>query len=199
MNDKNGLICIDWDGTLLRSDNIITKCIIKTLETMNLPIPSQKVLQRLSGESEERILQICLQNHTQHIADFWPTFRSIYAENTLELTQGALEFLKRHQDFSIAVVSNKNDTTIIAEIEHFGLSELVDCVYAANLYVPKPDPLMINLAMKDMQCSQKNTWMIGDSIADFQAAKNAKVTYIPVHAGHWCDDYHRLDDITLKL
>ena len=198
-NNKLGLICIDWDGTLLSSDDVISNCIQKTLIHMKLPMPSQNDLTKIVGESEENIIQACLQNN-MHLSDsFWPIFRSIYSEKTLELASGAAEFLLRHQHFNIAIVSNKNSEILTTELQHFNLMPWIDLVYAANCYVPKPSPHMIQQAMTDTGSLVEHTWMIGDSKADAHAAEQANVTYIPVNAGHWRKDFFSLNDIDLAI
>lgn len=195
---KKGLICVDWDGTLLESSNTITQCIKKTLVQLGLPIPSNQVLCKLTGESEERIMRICLKNDMQHSALFWPIFRSIYSSSELTLEKGAIEFLERHKSFNIAIVSNKNLQCLLSEIQHFNILPMIDRIYAANCYEPKPEPTMILEAMHDTSTLAEHTWMLGDSIADAEAATLAHVSYIPVNAMSWREDFFVLDEINIR-
>lgn len=199
MMNKKGLICIDWDGTILRSDDMITDCLQRTLQNLNLPVPNNSTLSTLVGASEATIMDTCLHDNCQHRDTFWPLFRTLYNQNLLELALGAEDFLIRHQHFNIAIVSNKNSISLNEEIQHFNIMQLIDKVYTADCYVAKPNPEMITQAMAHYDTPSGLTWMIGDSMADAEAASLAQVEYIPVNASHWREGSLSFEDINLRL
>lgn len=194
-NKKKGLMCIDWDGTLLDSDQAIHAGIQQALHAMHRPLLTDQSLIALIGASEELIVRTCLNQDLEERERFWTLFNHFYHRHPLTLKHGVVDFLDRHQHFDLVIVSNKRFSILHEEIKHFKLDPHFRHIYAADGYAPKPEPLMLLAAMRDHHYTREHTWMVGDSHADKHAAQAAGVAFVAVHAPHWASlaqDIHTL-------
>lgn len=199
MSNKQGLLCIDWDGTLVDTTPGIVHAVSQTLGFLNLPNPGEENIKRLIGESEEVISAYYFKDNIELAKEFWPHFRSLYIQLPHPtLMKGARTFLENHQDFYIAIVTNKRRKMLDNEINKYNIDQYIDYTYTADSYIAKPDPAMILQAMLDCEASKHNTWMLGDSEADEEAAQRAAVNFVAIHAQHWHPHSSTLENLIIK-
>jgi phosphoglycolate phosphatase len=118
-----------------------------------------------------------------------PLYRTIYAENSVKNTKlypGMKEWLEAlsSQGKTLAVLSNKADASsqiILGELgvaDHFAVIAGPDGTGAI-----KPDPAALGWVMHKAGFEPGDTVMIGDSMVDFAAARNAGVAFCGITGG----------------
>lgn len=199
MNDRRGLVCFDWDGTLVNSHAKIATCAQRAFEHLGRHIPIEEI-EPLIGQSESFITQQLFRDAPEEASIFWHDFRTQYQQGSpTALIPFAREILTQlYPDFVIAIVTNKGKTFLEKEIEFNKINQLIDYTYTADLWCAKPDPQMILAAMEESQHPADRTLMIGDSEADQRAAEAAGITFIPLHAP-WHPDGITLTELTARI
>ncbi|MEW6266208.1 MAG: HAD-IA family hydrolase [Thermodesulfobacteriota bacterium] len=145
-----------------------------------------------TDESINRIIPEALRAEAQTFrltVDYAPYNRLMTPEpHLIEL----LEYLRPR--FKTAVCTNRS-YTIIPLLEHFRLSVYFDTVVSIlDVHQPKPDPEMIELALKRLNVPAREALYIGDSELDARAARAADVRLAAYKNPDLEADYH-LDDL----
>jgi phosphoglycolate phosphatase len=81
----------------------------------------------------------------------------------------------------IGVVSNNSPRAVNAYLDRHGLSEGIALVVARTSHDPallKPDPHLINEAVRDLSAAPTESALVGDSLTDIEAAHSAGVASI---------------------
>lgn len=116
-------------------------------------------------------------------------FEFIITENA-ELINDAivlLNFLKSI-NIKIGIVSNNSHEVITKFLQahkiDFFFTTIKGRPQPFSVELIKPNPFMIDSALKDLKVSSKNNiWYVGDSVKDMEAAKNINITAIGVFTG----------------
>ena len=129
----------------------------------------QQVLPGASGDDVDRALGLFLEFNRLHIADKSRLFPGI-REALHELAARGIK---------MAVVSNKNEALSALLLENIGIRELFENVTGGDTYRErKPSPLpLLNVAEK-LGVDPNECVMVGDSINDMQAGKQAGIASI---------------------
>ena len=187
-------ILIDLDGTLLDSapDMIIavnaalTEAGVNTLSDNQIVAMLGKGVRYLAINSMETALARKLEASEE--AQVVERFKKHYHEsNGLYTTvfEGVLEGLKRFKEkgFKLACVTNKMAEFTEPLLDRTGISPYLDFIVSGDtIDKQKPDPEPVWYAMK--QLGAEKAVMIGDSVNDIQAAKNARIPAICVTYGY---------------
>ena len=180
------LICIDWDGTLLDSASHFVNAAQSALHHLGRHDTSAKDIRALLGYGQEAILQHYFPDDIVSQKKFWDACIASYAQQkTIQLLDGAMDFIKRHQHHIIAIVTNKPADMLHKEIRILALEHLIHSTFSGDQFTFKPDPHMILAAMKHHNIAPEHSVMIGDSPCDQQAAHSAGIPFIAVHSAHW--------------
>ncbi len=189
MKNKFDLIIFDWDGTLADSVDWIVHCLKMTAEKQGLDIPEDQAIKDIIGLSIQNALaelfpQIKGQVQEQFIACYGQVF---FAKQTTEkdLFVGVNEMLLRLRDqgYKLAVATGKGRTGLDKAMQGVGLLEFFDVTRCANETASKPNPLMLDEIIAEMQVSKERVVFVGDSNHDLQMAENAGVAAIAVLCG----------------
>ncbi len=128
----------------------------------------------------------------------------------IELIPGVIEALKKLSDdgYLLIVVTNQSGIArgyydeAAAHAVNDGINALlrphgteIDAFYicphhpefSGKCSCRKPEPGMINQAVKDFNISHEDSFMVGDKVSDVKAAENAGITGIMVRTGHGVD------------
>ena len=195
MADEVSSAVFDLDGTLVATPDAIAYQLVEAVHDVTGTRPSKDVARRLVGRPLE---QLCgeLVDSVQGRFNLAPAVVTNYQERYRHfivpgardlLYEGVVEGLQalRERGFLLAVVTTKAQRSAeqllaAAEIAHHFLS----VVGADRVTRPKPDPAGILLALQDMHVhSAEQSTMVGDTRADIEAARMARVEPIGVTYG----------------
>jgi phosphoglycolate phosphatase len=92
--------------------------------------------------------------------------------------------LLRRQGKKLGIVSTKFRYRIEGVLQRDNVRDLFDVIVGGeDVASPNPDPEGLHRAITSLQCSLEKTLYVGDSVADAEAAKRAKVSFAAVLSG----------------
>ncbi|MDE1852538.1 MAG: HAD family hydrolase [Thaumarchaeota archaeon] len=110
----------------------------------------------------------------------------LYEEEDPQLHTDAMRCLTalKKSGFRLALVSNGSKGRVDGELEKFRLVTFFDSViFGARKEELKPSPFMLDKTLGALGISPESAVYVGDSPADIQAAKNARVSSIALARG----------------
>lgn len=174
-------ILFDVDGTLIDTEKTIIKSFQKTpSDTYGitptaeelfyvLGIPGTKAVKRyVHSETESQKLLADWTENDHAMFHYSKIFNDI--EQTLEQLQ--------KQNIRLGIVTSRTDAEMQVVTDNFDIGKYFDIFITASktkLHKPNPDPIL--KAMEILNLSPQETMYVGDSIYDFQCAKNAGIEF----------------------
>lgn len=174
-------ILFDVDGTLIDTEKTIIKSWQKTLKTVFnitpqaedlfyvLGIPGTKAVKKYSTSSKQDQLLLDLWEENDHeMFHYSELFKNI---------EQMLKKLKS-KNIQLGIVTSRTDKEMQLVLDNFPIQEYFDTFITASktkLHKPNPEPIL--KAIDTLNISPQNTLYVGDSIYDFQCARNAKVDF----------------------
>ncbi len=185
-------IIFDVDGTLVDSNAAHASSWVDTLAEIDVDVPFEivwpmigmggdKVLPSLSGYTEETETGIALGKRR------WEIFSRDYLPH-LRPTPGARELVERlrSDDHELVIASSAGGSELGALLEAAGVADLFDLkTSSSDAEDSKPDPDIVQAAVKKIGCKPDELIMIGDTPYDVEAAIGAHVRLIGVLTGGW--------------
>ncbi|MGA7852057.1 MAG: HAD-IA family hydrolase [Candidatus Acidiferrales bacterium] len=184
------VLIFDLDGTLIDSKLDLAHSVNAMLEHMGreahvhetifgfIGDGAAMLVRRALGEGVteaevERGLDYFLKYYRAHMLDntvAYPGVREALAELAGDSTQA------RHPARAMTVLTNKPVVFSCAILEGLGLSRYFRFVYGGNSFArKKPDPMGVEVLLRDLQASPPEALMIGDSDVDIKTARNAGI------------------------
>ncbi len=189
MKNKFELIIFDWDGTLVNSVDWIVSCMQKAALQCDLQVPDTQAVKNIIGLSIEKALENLFpgmdKKNQEHLIDCYSQYffsRQTGKEDLFDGVGDMLEHFKA-EGFLLAVATGKKSTGLAKAMQGTGLEVFFDTTRGADQTASKPDPLMINEIVNELQVSKDKVVMIGDSTHDLQMARNADVSAVGVCCG----------------
>lgn len=184
------ILCFDLDGTIVSSTEVHVKALQQAFGENSLPLVT-----------DEQIIKAYSKGMTarQLIKQLYPTISDRKLETTTAAKYEAVEnnfynltkpilgvpeaLVQLKSKYLLALVSNSTHKTILALLKGADISSrLFDLIIGAeDVSRPKPAPDEINLAEKKLK--SKVEYLIGDTITDIRAGKNAGIKTIAVLSG----------------
>lgn len=174
-------ILFDVDGTLIDTEKTIIKSFQKTLSDTYgitpkaeelfyvLGIPGTKAVERyVHSEAESQKLLADWTENDHAMFHYSKVFNDI---------EQALEQLQK-QNIRLGIVTSRTDAEMQVVTDNFDIGKYFDIFITASktkLHKPNPDPIL--KAMEILNLSPQETMYVGDSIYDFQCAKNAGIEF----------------------
>ena len=191
MSHTSGLL-FDLDGTLVDTAPDLAQAGNHALASIGRPPLSLEQIRLASGQgglvmlkkglsltggeittSAEDLLPIFLEYYKAHIADYSQVFPGL-----LSLIEDA-----KAAGIPTAIVTNKSEDLAIRLLGALGILPLFPVVIGGDtLATRKPDPAPVYEAMKRLDVTE--AVLVGDSYADHQAAKAARIPFIGVGFGY---------------
>jgi phosphoglycolate phosphatase len=190
------VIAFDLDGTLIDSAPDLVEAVNYALTKLNKPTHSQATIQQWIGNGADVLVKRALLNnwHVGEVPnDFeeaFELFKTYYAEHDWvhsRLYEGVLETLQilKNDGFKLACITNKTARFTNPLMKTAGLAPYFDFIASGDTFVEmKPNPLPLLEVAKLFNVAPENAWMIGDSINDISAGKNAGFKTIAVSYGY---------------
>lgn len=190
------LVLIDLDGTLVDSVPDLAHAVDEMRKELGFSEYGEAAVRNWVGNGVERLVKRALTGELNGEPDpalyeqAYPVFykhylasNGVYSRLFPGVEQG-LEFL-RHRGYHIGCVTNKAESFTLPLLEAKGVRKYFAVVVSGDtLSVKKPAPEPLLHAAKHFNVESKDSLMLGDSMHDVQAARNAGFKVIAVSYGY---------------
>lgn len=184
------LLVFDWDGTLFDSIALIARCMQQACTDIGVPVPNDNSARSVIGLSllfaMERIVPGLTQEQYAALVDRY-RFHYFAAQHEVILYPGTRELLEkcRNEGYMLAVATGKGRRGLDEALKSVGMAQLFDATRTAEETASKPDPLMLNELIQELDTTPERTLMVGDTTHDIQMAVNAGVASVGIsHGAH---------------
>lgn len=171
------LLIFDLDGTLVDSREDILNAVNHTLSSLDLPqIPADEIINHV-GWGASNLVRSVLGEANQHLfKKAMHLFKAFYAEHLLDHTvlySGVRELVE-----SVAlpktVCTNKPTEFSVKILEGLGVAKFFTVISGGDKFTAKkPAPDALHALALDAGVLLEKVLMIGDSVIDIEAGKNA--------------------------
>jgi len=189
MSHRYDLLIFDWDGTLMDSEARILACMRKAAESVSAPLPSEQAIRDIIGLGLAEAIA-CLYPHAE--SAWRGRFAAAYQQHFLgeaavpsPLFEGAEAALDRlaGEGYLLAVATGKARRGLERAIRLARLDGVFHTSRCSDETRSKPDPLMLEEILTDLDTDAGRALMIGDTEYDMQMAANAGVDALAVAYG----------------
>ncbi|EAM0105084.1 HAD family hydrolase [Campylobacter jejuni] len=185
----NKTILFDLDGTLIDSTDAILNSFQGAFKALGLTSKNNEEIKNLIGYPLEQMFRMLYPDKVNLSKEFVLAYREIYAQIYLEQTtllpkaKEALELGSEIADLGIVTTKGGKFTPIL--LDYLGVKKFFKTLITLeDVTNPKPSSEPIVLALKRLNKTQENAYMIGDTILDIQAAISANITPLALACGY---------------
>ncbi|MFM5754167.1 HAD-IA family hydrolase [Aeromonas veronii] len=187
------LAIFDWDGTLMDSVGRIVACVQGAAKDCELAVPTPTRIRQIIGLSLDvamsRLFPLCsgATSGERQIAALIDCYRHHYLHDATPspLFAGAGELLHDWQSrgLQLAVATGKSRRGLDRVLDETGLRPLFVASRGADEARSKPDPMMLEQILDELELSPRQAVMIGDSVHDMAMAEAIAMARIGVTWG----------------
>lgn len=176
-------ILFDNDGTVVDSEIIAVRTMLRMLEPLGLQISEHEYSRRFPGLREREIVAILDQEYNLVLPDdFWPQVRAEHIrlfETELQVVPGMYQLFKSLKTKK-SMVSNGGVKHVERCLLQVNLLNALDgqIFSAEHVNRPKPHPDVYEYAIEKLELRAENVVAVEDSPAGVQSAKAAGLTVI---------------------
>ena len=196
LSSKPSLVLIDLDGTLVDSVPDLAYCVDEMMNALGKNPWGVEKVRSWVGNGVDRLIMRAL---TDTLWDdppedlfnkAQPIFMDLYAKNTSGrscLYDGVVEGLDylKSNGFKVGCVTNKAEAFTVPLLKDMGIFDKFDIVVSGDTTPKKkPDPLPLLYAAEKMGKEPADCLMVGDSMHDVEAARNAGFHVVSVPYGY---------------
>jgi phosphoglycolate phosphatase len=176
------------DGTLIDSTPAILESFDAAFKKMGIEFSNFEKIPALIGYPLD-IMFVKLGMKANKIDEFVAAYKVHYktvATKKTVLIDGAKKAVEKASKFAtLGIVTTKTSLYTKEILKHFNLLDFFKIVIGReDVKNPKPHPEPILKALFELKSDAKDTWIIGDTILDLMAAKDAKINSIGVLCGY---------------
>ncbi|TAM84788.1 MAG: HAD family hydrolase [Acidobacteria bacterium] len=177
--DQMELLVFDLDGTLVDSELDLANSVNATLETIGRMPLSVDLIASYVGQGVSVLISRALgaESTSELVERATEIFLSHYREHMLDHTAtypGVREALSELDGRKLAVLTNKPVRFSREMLKGLGLAHCFLQIYGGNSFEnKKPDPIGLHRLMEETGAPASRTMMIGDSVSDVLAGRNA--------------------------
>lgn len=189
MKGKFDLIIFDWDGTLVDSIDWIVHCLQTAAKPHGYKMPDEHAAKSTIGLCIQQSMETLFpgidqktqkQLSTSYSQEFFS--QDINKKHLFTGIENMLSNLK-HNRYQLAVATGKTRAGLDWAMQGTALTSFFDITRCADESASKPQPLMLEQIIKEMDVEKERVLMIGDSVHDIQMANNAGIAAIAVSCG----------------
>jgi phosphoglycolate phosphatase len=193
------MVVFDCDGTIVDSQRAIVEIMQATFESYNLRLPErEKILLGVGLELSVGIERLLPELHGLDISKLCTTYRKLAIKNRKNdklgdpLYPDAESVIRRlHADeWLLGIATGKSRLGLDYVLNSYNLSHLFMTKQTSDSAAGKPNPEMLENAMRDTGVSPSNVFMVGDTTYDICMAVNARTRAIGVSWG-----YHKTEEL----
>jgi phosphoglycolate phosphatase len=190
------MVMIDLDGTLIDSAPDLAASANRMLQALGMPTYEQAQVAQWIGNGVSRLVKRALTGEMNAEPDAglyergYAVFLEAYAELVSDQSRpypgvvGGLEKLQA-AGFQLACITNKAEAFTLPLLKDLGLDKYFKLIISGDtLAKKKPDPLPLLHACEHFGITPDHGVLIGDSVNDTQAARNAGMPVILVPYGY---------------
>jgi phosphoglycolate phosphatase len=187
------LVIFDLDGTLIDSRLDLIHSVNAMLRHFDRPELPGEVVASYVGDGAPMLVRRALgdPDDEKFFKQGLEFFLGYYREHKLDYTQvypGIPEALQQIRSNGtarkMAVLSNKPVNPSRAIVDALGLADFFVKVYGGNSFeTKKPDPLGVNILLKETGTAPANAMIVGDSSIDILTGRNAGIASCGVTYG----------------
>jgi HAD superfamily hydrolase (TIGR01509 family) len=184
---------LDVDGTLVDSNDLHARAWVDTFREAKIDIPFEKVRPLIGMGSDNLLPTLGLEGEGERAEQLSERRGAIFKERYLRRVKafpGTRDLLKRMRghglELSVASSASKGDLKPLLEIA--GALDLIDEKTSADdADNSKPDPDIVQAALKRVKVKPAEALMLGDTPYDIEAAGRAGVPTVAFRSGGWDD------------
>lgn len=175
------VLIFDLDGTLIDSKADLAFSVNATLEHMNRsPLPHETIYSYVGNGAPQLVRRALGEDvNDAEVQNGLAYFLAYYKEHMLDNTvpyPGVREGLALLNSHPMAVLTNKPVRFSTWILEGLGLSRYFRYVYGGNSFErKKPDPVGVEILLRDFQATPREAMMVGDSDVDVRTARNSGI------------------------
>ncbi len=178
-------ILFDLDGTLLNTLTDLTNAINYMLSHFNFGTMTEEGVRRLLGNGARQLVELAIGEEVskadfETYYNFYDAYYQAHSEEATAPYEGIPEVLEafKKRGYRLAVISNKQDAAVkqLIKRQFPGLFEFALGVTEDG--IKKPDPRMVEKVLKAMDLKPNEVYLVGDSEADIETGKNAKLEVV---------------------
>lgn len=178
----------DLDGTLLDTTQGVLFAVNETINQLKLSMPSEQVLCKFVGPPMQLSFEKYYGMDEDKALEAANLFRKIYKENSLlkaELYPDVMEVLStlKNKGYRMAVATNKSHDNAMQILQYFGIADFCDYMKGADLKGKLKKSDIINACIRKMKLNPDESLYIGDSIFDYEGAKQTGLNFLGVTYG----------------
>jgi phosphoglycolate phosphatase-like HAD superfamily hydrolase len=188
-------VLLDIDGTLIDSNDAHARAWVDSLRAHGYVVPFEQV-RPLIGMGGDKVLPVLtgLDPESGEADRIAATRSELFLERelpTLQPTRGARALLEHMLavGLELTVATSAKEDEVRALLEQAGVSDLIRLASSADdAERSKPDPDIVQAALRLSRSQAAHSAMIGDTPYDLEAAARARVPAIALRCGGWWDD-----------
>lgn len=171
------LLIFDLDGTLIDSKRDISNSLNFALKEEGMPTLPHEQIEALVGHGARTLVRDALGNPSEEkVGRVFQVFWQRYLDHCLDETHlypGVAEFLERHSEWPMAVVTNKPELFSQKILEGLKIrSRFRWLIGGDTLAVQKPDPAVFDPIFRELG-GEIQGLMVGDSHVDVECGRAA--------------------------
>lgn len=184
---KEKCIIFDMDGTLIDSSAAMTQSVNFVRDSIGLAPIGKKELEYHINQPDQHLPMIFYGTD-----EYDPNHRALFKEHYMQssitsvLYPGVKEMLHElNAKAHLCIATNASDFFARRMLEALHVAEYFSAIVGGNnVLEPKPSPLMVQYLMREVDAKPNDTLLIGDSVKDEGAAKNAGIDFIFAEWGY---------------
>jgi phosphoglycolate phosphatase len=188
-NKRYELIIFDWDGTIIDSQAHIIKSMRNAFVDEGLHVPEDEQIRHIIGLSLEAAIQTLISGiealQVQRVAENYRRHFFADATGSSELFNGVAEIIRdlHASGYYLAVATGKGRHGLDLALHKTGLQPYFHITRCADETRSKPDPLMLDEILTDLDLDARQAIMVGDTSYDMDMAGSINMDCIAVTYG----------------
>jgi HAD superfamily hydrolase (TIGR01549 family) len=188
-------VLLDVDGTLIDSNDGHARAWVGALRAHGYVVPFEQVRPLIGMGGDKLTPQLTgLDPESGEAERISETRSELFLEQelpTLQPTRGARPLLEHMLGLGLELVvaTSAKEDEVRALLEQSGVSDLIQLASSADdAERSKPDPDIVQAALRLSRSQVAHSVMIGDTPYDVEAAARARVPAVALRCGGWWDD-----------